>query len=123
MGVVILMGSCPSNEGSCPIGVIALRGTCHEGLLVLGGNWQRSNCPRGVIVLWGSCPWGSYPRASRPIASDGVQRDTMGGGPLKTEPNPPPHYNITNITNKSRMSMGVFSVHGHQSSITQLADQ
>ena len=49
MGVVVLRGNCPTNRGSCPIGVIVLwvdvpRGSCH------GGKWQRGSCPMGVIV-------------------------------------------------------------------------
>ena len=44
MGVVVPRGNCPTNEGSCPIGVIVLRGSCPQG-----------GCP------WGSCPRGSFP--------------------------------------------------------------
>ena len=45
MGVVVLRGSCPTNRGSCPRGVI-----------VLGVDVPRGNCPvgvigRGVVVL------------------------------------------------------------------------
>ena len=31
MGVVVPSGNCRTNEGSCPIGVIVLRGRCLEG--------------------------------------------------------------------------------------------
>ena len=44
MGVVVLKRNCTTNEGSCPIGVIVLRG----------------RCPEGVIVLRGSCPTTRY---------------------------------------------------------------
>ena len=62
MGVVVLRGNCPTNEGSCPMGIIVLRGRserlrdelglrCPEGALVLGGNWQSGSkggyCPMG----------------------------------------------------------------------------
>ena len=68
MEVVVLRGNCPTNRGSCPVGVIVL------GVVVLGGNWQRGSCPTGVIVLHGSClrgncPKGSCPRGSCPRAS------------------------------------------------------
>ena len=36
------------------------------GVVVLVGNWQRGSCPMGVIVLRGSCPQGSCPRGSCP---------------------------------------------------------
>ena len=39
IGVVVPRGTCPTNEGSCPI---------------------------GVIVLWGNCPLGSCPQGSCP---------------------------------------------------------
>ena len=60
MGVVFLGGNCPTNRGSCPIGVIVLgvdvpRGSCP------GGNWQGGSCPTGVIVLGGCCQRGSCP--------------------------------------------------------------
>ena len=35
MGIVILRGNYPTNEGGCPRGVIVLRGICPEGVLVL----------------------------------------------------------------------------------------
>ena len=59
MGVVVLRGNCPTNTGSCPIGVIVLRDGCPNGVVVLIGNWQRGSCLSGVILLWGSCPQGS----------------------------------------------------------------
>ena len=31
MGVVVLKGNCPTNRGSCPIGLIVLRGRCPKG--------------------------------------------------------------------------------------------
>ena len=52
MGVVDSRGNCPTNRGSCLIGVIVLRGRCPEGCLLLGGSSPR------VIVLWGNCPMG-----------------------------------------------------------------
>ena len=54
MGVVVLRGDCPTNRGSCPIGVILLRGRCPKQVVVLVGNWQRGSCPKGVIFIWGS---------------------------------------------------------------------
>ena len=51
-GVVDLRGNCPTNEGSCPIGVIIMRGRYPEGYLslrVIG---------RGVVVPGGNCPTG-----------------------------------------------------------------
>ena len=53
MGVVVLRGDCPTNRGSCPIGVILLRGRCPKQVVVLVGNWQRGSCPKGVIVIMG----------------------------------------------------------------------
>ena len=52
MGVVFLRGNCPTNRGSCPIGVIVL-GEDVPRVVVLGGNWQGGSCPTGVIVLGG----------------------------------------------------------------------
>ena len=46
MGIVVSRGDCPPNDGSCPIGVIVLRGIR----------------PEGVVFLMVSCPRGSYPR-------------------------------------------------------------
>ena len=39
------------------------RGSCP------GGNWQRGSCPTGVMVLRGNCPKGSCPRGSCPRGS------------------------------------------------------
>ena len=36
----MLKDDCPTDGGSCPVGVIVLKGRCPEGVLVLGGNWQ-----------------------------------------------------------------------------------
>ena len=66
MGVVVLRGNCPTNRGSCLIGVIILRGRYLKGVVVLVGNWQRGSCSMGVIVLWGTCPTGSCLRGSCP---------------------------------------------------------
>ena len=68
MGVVVLRGNCPTNRGSCPIGVIVLgvdvpRGSCP------GGNCPWGSCPMGVIVLQGSCPRGSCPQGGCPRGS------------------------------------------------------
>ena len=49
MGVVVLWGNCPTNRGSCPIGVI-----------VLQVNYPCGSCPQG------SCPRGSCSRGSCP---------------------------------------------------------
>ena len=64
MRVVVFRSNCPTNRGSCPIGVIVLRGRCPKSVVVLMGNWQRGSCPTGVIFLWGSCHWGSCPQGS-----------------------------------------------------------
>ena len=66
MGVVVLKGNCPTNRGSCPIGVIVLRDRYPQEEVVLVGNWQRHSCPTGVIVLQGGCPQGSCPRVVVP---------------------------------------------------------
>ena len=68
MGVVVLRGNCPTNRGSCPIGVIFLgvdvpRGSCP------GVNCPRGSCPMRVIFLQGSCPWGNCPQGSCPRGS------------------------------------------------------
>ena len=47
MGLVVLRGNCPTNRGSCPIGVIVQRSRCPKG--VIG---------RGVVVLQGSLSYG-----------------------------------------------------------------
>ena len=49
MGVVVPSGNCPPNEGSCPLGVIVLRGDLSLGVIgrdivALGGG---GNCPKG----------------------------------------------------------------------------
>ena len=69
MGVVLLRGNCPTNRGSCPLGVIVPRPRCPQAVVVLGGNWQGGSCPMGVTVLSGSCPQGSFPRGSCPRGS------------------------------------------------------
>ena len=56
MRVVVLKGNCPTNRGSCPLGVIVLSGRCPMWIVVLVVNWQRGSYPMGVIVLQGSCP-------------------------------------------------------------------
>ena len=61
MGVVVPRANCLTDEGSCPIGVIVLRGgRCPEGVIVLG-----ASCPivvLGVIFLQGNCSWVVVPR-------------------------------------------------------------
>ena len=37
-----------------------------KGVVVLLGNWHRGSCPTGVMVLRGSCPQGSCPQGSCP---------------------------------------------------------
>ena len=50
------MDNCPTNEGSCSIGVIVLKGRCPERVVALGGCCPKGSCPRVVIVLGGSLP-------------------------------------------------------------------
>ena len=40
-----------------------------QGVVALGGNWQRGSCPTGLIVLQGSCPWGNCTQGSCPRGS------------------------------------------------------
>ena len=47
MGVVVLRVSCPTNRGSCPIGVIVL------GVVVPRGSCPGGVIGRGVVVLRG----------------------------------------------------------------------
>ena len=52
MGLVVLRGNCPTNRGSCPIGVIVLgvnvpRGSCPGGYLAEGKFSYGGICPRG----------------------------------------------------------------------------
>ena len=64
MGVVVLADNCPTNEDSCPIGVIVLRGRFPKGYLSLGVLVIRGSCPREVVVLWGSFPQENCPQGS-----------------------------------------------------------
>ena len=47
MGVVVLRVNYPTERGSCPIGVIVLKGRSPKGIVVLVGNWQRGDCIMG----------------------------------------------------------------------------
>ena len=56
--LIVLSGSCPTDGGSCPIGLIVL------GVDVL--DWKRCSCPWGVIFIQCSSPWGSCPNVIVP---------------------------------------------------------
>ena len=53
MEVVVLMGNCPTNGSSCPIGVIVLMDRCPDGVVALGDCCPWGSCPRRVTVLKG----------------------------------------------------------------------